>query len=266
MRATPPDACDCHIHVFDARFPAVSGVLRPNCTVPDYRVVQGRIGTTRTVVVSPRPYVTDHACTLDAIAQLGAAVTRGVAVVRPEVTDAELERLHAGGIRGIRFTLGNPAVAVTTVDMIEPLARRVAELGWHVQLNMKGEQIVAHADLLQRIAAPMVFDHMGRLPQPAGIRHAAFDVIGRLLDAGRAWVKLTSVVYSDGDAQALGEVARAYVRIAPERMLWGSDWPHGGKEEKPDDAVLFDRLAHWAGDESTRRRILVDNPQRLYGF
>ena len=187
-------------------------------------------------------------------------------MVHPTVTDAELKRLADGGIRGIRFTVGDPAVAVTTVDMIEPLATRINDLGWHVQLNMRGDQTVENADLLQRIESPIVFDHMARLPQPEGIRHAAFQVVRGLLDTGRAWVKLTSVVYSDSDGDSVSEVARAFIKAAPERMVWGSDWPHGNKKEMPDDEVLFDLLAEWAQDEPTRHRILVDNPQTLYGF
>ena len=265
-RAAPANACDCHIHVYDDRFPALAGNAPPHRPAADYRLAQKRIGTTRTVVVTPRPYVTDSRCTLDAIAQLGAAVTRGIAVLHPTVTDAELKKLADGGIRGIRFTLGNPAVAVTTVDMIEPLAKRINDLGWHVQLNMRGDQIVENADLLMRIDSPIVFDHMAGLPQPEGIRHAAFQVVRRLLDKGRTWVKLTSVGYSDDAADSIGEVAGAFISAAPERMLWGSDWPHGNKKEMPDDRVLFDRLAQWAPDEPTWRRILVDNPQTLYGF
>jgi predicted TIM-barrel fold metal-dependent hydrolase len=265
-RAAPANSCDCHIHVFDHRFASPAGDVPSKRTASDYRVAQQRIGTTRTVVVTPRPYVTDSRCTLDAISQLGAAVTRGIAVLHPTVTDAELKQLADGGIRGIRFTVGNPSVAVTTVDMIEPLAKRINGLGWHVQLNMRGDQIVANADLLERLECPIVFDHMARLPQPEGIRHAAFQVVRRLLDKGRAWVKLTSVVYADSEAALIGDVARAFIRAAPERMLWGSDWPHGNKQEMPDDRILFDRLAEWAGDVPTWHRILVDNPQMLYGF
>ncbi len=221
-------------------------------------------------MVSPRPYVTDHRCTLDAISQLGATWTRGIAVVHPNVTDAELGRLADAGIRGIRFTVGNPAVAVTTIDMIEPLAKRVNELGWHVQIHMQADQIVENADLLQRLAAPIVFDHMGRLPQPAGTKHAAFQVIRRLLDQGRTWVKLSGPFHNSKSGPPayadVTEVARAYIAAAPERMVWGSDLPHPSKKEMPDDAVLFALLAQWAPDEPTRRRILVDNPQALYGF
>jgi predicted TIM-barrel fold metal-dependent hydrolase len=155
--------------------------------------------------------------------------------------------------------------------MIEPLARRVNELGWHVQLHLRADQIVANQDLLFRIASPIVFDHMGRLPHPQGIEHPAWEIIRRLIDRGKTWVKLSSI-YQDSligpptyDDQ--NEVARAILAAAPERVVWGSDWPHPTeRDEKPDDALLFDLTAEWAPDEALRRMLLVDNPARLYGF
>jgi predicted TIM-barrel fold metal-dependent hydrolase len=269
--AVPDGACDCHMHIYDPRFPAArpASRLQTHATVADYRRLQHRLGTRRTVVVQPAAHVTDNRVTLDAIARLGADAC-GVAVVHPDVTDAELAALAAGGIRGIRFSVFDPRTAATAIDMIEPLAARVAALGWHVQLHMRGDQIAEAADLLRRLPCPIVFDHMGRLPQPEGTRHAAFAVIRALLDAGRAWVKLSGAYldtrigppgYDDA-----GAVARAYVAAAPGRLVWGSDWPHPTESDKPDDAVLLDLLSAWAPDAATRHRILVDNPQALYGF
>ena len=267
----PPGACDCHMHIYDAeRFPPSrpGSRMQANAAVADYRRLQQRIGTTRTVIVQPAAYGTDNRVTLDAIARLGNA--RGVAVVSPEVGDSELRALDAGGVRGIRFTVFDPATAVTRIDMIEPLARRMADIGWHVQIHMRGDQIVANADLLRRLPATMVIDHMGRVPLPEGAGHAAFKVVRELIDKGKTWVKLSGA-YQDtkigpptyADATAL---ARAYVAAAPERMVWGSDWPHPTEKDKPDDALLLDLLSEWAPDATTRRRILVDNPQALYGF
>jgi len=271
-RAAPADACDSHIHIYDAaRFPLLRPALRMQtaASVAEYRLLQRRIGTGRVVIVTPAVYATDNAVTLDAIAQLGTGA-RGVAVVHPDVSDADLAALDRGGVRGIRFTQFDPATAVTTIDMIEPLAQRVADLGWHVQIHMRGDQIAAAADLWPRLPAPIVFDHMGRLPQPAGIDHPAFAIIRRLLDRGRTWVKISGAYLdtklgtpSYADAT---RVARAFVEAAPERMVWGSDWPHPTETRKPDDAVLFDLLADWAPDAATRRRILVTNPETLYGF
>lgn len=268
----PAGACDCHHHIYDDRFPVAGSAKRAqsNGTVADYRLLQQRIGTTRNIVVTPSSYGTDNRCTLDALEQFGLANTRGVAVVDTSVTDAELRQMADAGVRGIRFTLFDPATAVTRVDMIEPLAKQISDLGWHVQIHMRGDQIVAAEEMLNRLTVPIVFDHIARLPQPAGVEHPAFGVICRLIDKGRTWVKLSGA-YLDTKIGAptyadVTKVAQAFVRYAPQRMVWGSDWTHPTEKEKPDDAVLFDLLADWAPDQTTLHRVLVDNPAQLYGF
>src|ERR1700730_11655672 len=166
----PANAADCHMHIYDPRFAESNprpGLNPKNATVSDYRLLQKRTGTTRVVVVTPRNYATDNRVTLDALQQLGPN-GRGVAVLHPTVTDAELKSLNDAGIRGIRFSLGDPATAVVAFDMVEPLAKRVADLGWHVQFNLDGEQIADHADLLARLPAQIVLDHMGHPTLPAG--------------------------------------------------------------------------------------------------
>src|SRR4051812_28082093 len=271
----PANACDCHMHIYDgAHFPPArpgpQSRMQSNASVAEYRLLQKRNGTTRTVIVTPAAYVTDNRVTLDGIAQLGAANTRGVAVVHPTVTDAELKRLVDGGIRGIRFTVFDPASAAVSIDMIEPLARRVAGLGWHLQIHMRGDQIVENGEMLQRLPTPIVFDHMGRLPQPAPLDHGAYRIVRAMLDKGNTWMKLSGA-YMDTKVGAPTyadklAVAQAYIKAAPERMVWGSDWPHPTEKDKPNDAVLFDLLGDWAPDEATRQRILVTNPEALYGF
>lgn len=270
----PANACDCHHHVYDgARFPPGNpqSRMQVNARVDEYRLLQRRIGTTRDVIVTPAPYVTDNRVTLDAIARLGANA-RGVAVVHPDVTDAELKSLDAGGVCGIRFTVFDPTTAVTTVDMIEPLSKRVAALGWHIQLHMRADQILDAAEMLNRLPSPIVFDHMGRMRPKQGANDPAFTIVRRLIDKGRTWVKLSGAYLNSelgppryADATAL---AQAYVKAAPERMVWGSDWPHPTEaaDKKPDDALLFDLVEAWAPAEPTRRRILVENPEILYRF
>jgi len=166
--------------------------------------------------------------------------------------------------------LFNPATAVTTIDMIEPLSQRINELGWHVQVHMLADQIVDAGDLLQRLPSSVVFDHMGRLPQPGAVDHRAFKIIRRMIDKGRTWVKLSGA-YLDTRVGAptyadVAETAKAYIKAAPDRLIWGSDWPHPTEKEKPNDALLFDLLSAWAPDEAMFRRILVENPVVLYGF
>jgi predicted TIM-barrel fold metal-dependent hydrolase len=265
----PANACDCHMHIYDAKYPTdPKATLKPaDALVADYKLLQKRIGTSRNVVVTPSTYGTDNRVTLDAIAQIG-PTARGVAVVDATVTDAELKRLNGLGIRGIRFNLVQ--AGATTAEMIEPLSRRVNDLGWHIQIHMKGEQIAGIEDLLLRVPSPIVFDHLGRLAQPNALDNPGFKTISKLIDKGRTWVKLSGAyqdtkvgppTYSDTVA-----VARAYIKAAPERMVWASDWPHPTEKDKPDDAVLFDLLAEWAPEEAMRTHILVQNPATLYGF
>jgi predicted TIM-barrel fold metal-dependent hydrolase len=268
----PPLACDSHIHILSDKFPILDekASLPLHATVKDYRKLQRRLRTTRTVVVQPANYRTDNRVTLDAVAQLGAANARGIAVIGPDITDRDLQRLHDGGIRGIRFSLFSPDNAVTRVEQIEPLARRVQAQGWHIQLQMRADLIVENAAMLQRLPCPVVFDHMGRLPQPV-FESDAYRAMRKMLDGGKTWIKVSGAYlntklgppgYDDATT-----VAQAFIKAAPERMVWGSDWPHPTEQhQKPDDAVLLDLLLKWAPNEQTRHRILVENPALLYGF
>ena len=256
------------MHIYDAaRFPPHRPDARAqsDARVEEYRLFQQRIGTSRVVIVQPASNHIDNAVTLDAIARLGSQA-RGIAVVHPTVTDAELKRLIDGGVRGIRFTQFDPRTAATTRDMIEPLAKRVAPLGLHVQIHLRGDQIVECADLLQRLPGTIVFDHLGRLTN--GLNDPAFAVLRRMIDRGNTWMKLSGAytLSEPPDYPGSVPVARAYIAAAPERMVWGSDWPHPTEKDKPDDAALFDLLTEWAPDAATRQRILVDNPAMLYGF
>lgn len=270
-RRAPDGACDAHIHIYDRRYPSQArGLLPPRFLgVPEYLELRRRLNLQRTVVVTPGIYGTDNRVTLQAIRDLGSGSARGVAVLHPDVAEAELDTLHAGGIRGVRFTLFNPATTVTSFDMIEPLAQRIQRLGWHVQLHLTAQQIVEHAALLERLPGTLVFDHMLRLPKGAGPDHPALDIVAGLLAAGRAWVKLSGA-YLNSQREDYADTiatAQALVRLAPRRMVWGSDWPHPTEAGAgPDDAALYALLGQWAPEEAARRLILVDNPARLYGF
>ncbi|MFI5178225.1 MAG: amidohydrolase family protein [Vicinamibacterales bacterium] len=265
----PVNTADCHHHIYDARFPeAPNAVLHPpDALVDDYRALQRRLGTTRSVIIQPSTYGTDNRCGLAALSALGSSA-RMVAVVNDTVTDAELKRLDGLGVRGIRFNLAQ--AGATTPEMITPLAKRVAPLGWHLQINAPAERLLEVLPILERVPSPIVFDHLAHIPQPDGVSHPLYGKIRALLDKGRTWVKLSGAyidtkagppTYADTSA-----VARAYVTAAPERLVWGSDWPHPTEGQKPDDAVLFDLLTDWAPDARVRHRILVENPATLYGF
>ena len=265
----PANACDCHMHIYNANYPvAPSATLKPpDALVADYKLLQQRLGTSRNVVVTPSTYGTDNRVTLDGMAQIG-ATARGVAVVDTSVSDAELKRLNDLGVRGIRFNLVQ--AGATTAEMIEPLSKRINDLGWHIQIHMKGEQIAGIEDLLLRVPSPIVFDHLGRLAQPNALDSPGFKTISKLIDKGNTWIKLSGA-YQDSKVGPPSysdtiPVARAYIKAAPQRVVWASDWPHPTEKEKPDDAVLFDLLAEWAPDPASRTLILVENPATLYGF
>lgn len=266
----PANATDCHHHIYDSRFPVdpKSTLRHPDATVADYRMLQKRLGTTRNVIVQPSTYGVDNSGLIEALKEFGLTNTRGIAVVNTDVTDSELAELDKVGVRGIRFNMSVPGEA-TSMDMVETLAQRVNELGWHIQVVAKPDTILAGQDVWRNVPCPVVFDHLGHI---TSLEQPAFGVILNLMREGKVWVKLSgayilskvgSPTYADRTV-----VARAYVREAPGQLVWGSDWPHptAKLDNKPDDAILMNLLGEWAPDEGVQKRILVDNPERLYGF
>jgi len=267
----PPNATDCHHHIYNAKYPVdPKATLRPaDASVEDYRALQKRIGTTRNVLVQPSTYGIDNRAHLEALAAFGPSA-RMVAVVNDGVSTEELKRLHGLGVRGIRFNLAQ--AGATTPAMLEPLSRRINDLGWHIQINASAAKIMEIMPILDRVPSQIVFDHLAHIPQPEGATHPLYAKVRALMDKGRTWVKLSGAyadttigppTYADSSA-----VARAYAASAPERCVWGSDWPHPSEQSKqlPDDAVLFDLLTDWVPDEKVRHRILVENPATLYDF
>ncbi|WP_166517666.1 amidohydrolase family protein [Bradyrhizobium canariense] len=267
----PAGATDCHFHTYDKNYPIAKGAtLLPDDALPDdYRALQRRIGTTRGVIVQPSTYGTDNRLQIASRQALGAENFRVIGVLAEDISNAELRRLDEQGVRGVRFNLGFPGVL--TVNSLPTLAPRLADLGWHCQINMRPKQIEDNADLLASLPGRLVFDHLAQVPQPAGVESAPYKIIRGLLDRGKTWVKLSGPYVSSKqgapDYADAGAVATAYVKAAPERMVWGSDWPHPSeRDNKPDDARLFDLFAQCAGDDIVFKRILVDTPAELYGF
>lgn len=265
----PIGACDSHLHIADARFRLDLPARFTGATFDDYRLLQRRIGTTRAVIVQTKLHGMDHSCLIDALQRLGGN-GRGIGVLPPDTPVEEFKRLDAAGIRGLRFSVWNPADALTTMEMVEPTARRIADLGWHIQLHAMGDQIADAAAMLKRLPCPLVIDHMGRLPPRQGTEHPAYATIAGLLDSGKAWLKLSGAYLNSDEGPPCYEdasrVARAFCAANPERLVWGSDWPHATEAVKPDDARLFDLLTSWAPDDKVRQQILVTNPEALYGF
>ena len=269
----PAGACDCHIHVYDQRVPAVPGarLTPPDASVQDYRQIQARMGTRRAVVVTPSTYGTDNRLMLDAIGTLGED-GRGVAVISGQEPDALLRSMHAQGVRGVRVNLSLGASHDT--EAIERLAHRIAGLGWHLQLLMPVDRLLALEPVLRRLPVDLVLDHFARISPAQCGQHAAHALVLDLLRSQRVWIKLSGgylvSAQSSTEDPALDALARSYIDTAPERVVWGSDWPHAtasaGHQAMPDDARQIDRLAQWAGDRACLQQILVSNPERLYGF
>ncbi len=268
---TPNGACDTHIHIYDARYPTAPGgpPPPPDALVPSYRLTQQRLGLERVVIVQPNAYGDDNRCTLEGIAAFGAGA-RGIAVVKPGVGDAELDRLTKAGVRGIRFMMlpGGPM----RWEWLDEMAARAHPFGWHVQVQFDGRDFPKYEAQLRRLPGTFVVDHNGKFLEPVATDHAAFKSFLKIVDTGRCWVKLSAPYETSKSGPPcyadIGLLARALVRAAPERMLWASNWPHPSakRDAMPDDADLLDLLLDWAPDEATRNRILVDNPARLYGF
>ena len=266
----PAGTCDCHMHIYDARFPLKPGahLFERPATVADYRRVQARLGLTRTVVVQSSAYATDNSCALAAMAELGANA-RGVAVVGPDVTDAELKRLTHAGMRGLRYLMF-PGGALTW-ETLPSLAARVAAFGWHINLQLHGEELVAREKMLAALPCGLMIDHIGRFTAPVDNASPGVRVMHRLLDAGRTWVKLSAPYHGSKTGAPhyadIGALALELVKRWPERLVWATNWPHPSVPgTAPDDVALAQLMGEWAPDAKTRHTILVDNPARLYGF
>ncbi|WP_046862936.1 amidohydrolase family protein [Microvirga massiliensis] len=266
----PADACDTHMHLYGSRYPLAPTALGapPDAGVEDYRKVQQRLGLQRIVVVQPSAYGTDNRCTLDGIAALGLDQARGIAVIDESVDAAELEALTRGGIRGVRFHM-LPGGALPW-ESLDAIAGKVQDIGWHIQLQLDGRTLPDREHQIRSWPGRIVIDHVGKFLEPVGPDHPAFRCLKNLIETGRVWIKL-SAPYEVSKSGApgyddVGRLAKELVRLAPERMLWASNWPHPSVKDKPSDAALLDLLLDWAPDDATRHRILVENPEELYGF
>jgi predicted TIM-barrel fold metal-dependent hydrolase len=266
----PPLSCDCHFHIFGPfdRFPMSAGrtYSPPDALVPAYLQLAETTGLQRMVVVQASIYGTDNAVTLDAIRHFGLHRARGVAVIDNSFDDAALRALHEQGIRGVRFNMvsGNG----TPEDQLEALAQRVAPLGWHIQIYADGSKMQEIGPLLARLPVQVVIDHCGGVKAGLGVQHPQFQALLRLMETGRAWMKLCSYrASSAGEPFADVEPnVKALVAAAPDRCVWGTDWPHSQMNPAPEAGVLLDQFFDWVPDAGVRQKILVDNPARLYRF
>ena len=284
--AVPDGACDCHVHVFGSAvefpFAAQRGYTPPPASVDELLSLQRALHLSRVVVVQPSVYGSDNSCTIDGMRRLGTRA-RGVAVIDHATLDAALDEMHKAGIRGVRVNLEtagetDPGAARRN---LAAAVERVGRFGWHVQVYTRLSVIAALRDQVERLSVPIVFDHFGGAEASGGVEQAGFADLLALVGAGRAYVKVSAAYRSSEKAPVyddVGPLARALITANPERILWGTDWPHphaaapGAQvgEIAPfyaiDDGLALNQLPLWAPDAAIRRQILVDNPARLYDF
>ena len=284
--AVPPGACDCHVHVFGkaAEFPfaARRGYTPPPASTEELLALQRGLSLSRVVIVQPSIYGSDNSCTLDGMRRLGDRA-RGVAVIDDATSNAALDEMHQAGVRGIRVNLETAGKTDPDAARRNLLAavERVAPRGWHVQVYTRLSVVSALADEITRLSVPIVIDHFGGAQASAGIRQPGFSDLLALVKAGYAYVKVSAAYRSSEKAPAYDDVAplaRALIDANPDRIVWGTDWPHphaappGAAFDQVaplydiDDGLALNQLASWAPDAAIRHKILVDNPARLYDF
>ena len=285
--AVPAHACDCHTHIFDpARFPvSPSRVYTPEpASVAEMRALHRALHTGRVVIVTPSAYGSDNAVTLDALKQFG-SIARGVAVIDDKTTGAALDAMGRAGIRGIRVNLetaGQTDPAVCRQRFAAASEWIKGRSTWHMQIYTRLSVIEAIQDLVMAAPMPVVFDHFGGAQGPLGVDQPGFSALANLLHAGKAYVKISAPYRSSSQPPNYPDVAplaKALIAANPQRILWGSDWPHphavvlpGHKLEDPtppfqiDDGAVFNQLPVWAPEAAVRKTILVENPAKLYGY
>ncbi|HTQ74316.1 MAG TPA: amidohydrolase family protein [Burkholderiales bacterium] len=276
---SPPGGCDAHFHVFGpARRYPYAGDLRytpPLAPLADYLKLAAKLGLSRFVFVQPSAYGRDNRCMLDAMREVGVRQCRGIVDIDENEPDAELERLNAVGVRGVRINLSpvkpfESGFAPKLLPRIARLGARCAEIGWQLDFLTPGWLTAELMPTLKKLKLDFTLAHFGMFQAKDGADQPGFRQLLELARHGerRCWVKLTGV-YRMSAAGGFGDVApmaRALVEAAPDRLIWGSDYPHLSFADKVGSVELWNLLGRWAPDETTRRRILVDNPQRLFGF
>jgi predicted TIM-barrel fold metal-dependent hydrolase len=282
----PADACDCHVHVFGtaAEFPfaARRGYTPPPASAAELSALQQALRLSRVVIVQPSVYGSDNSCTLDGMRRLGDRA-RGVAVIDDLTTNEALHDMHRAGIRGVRVNLEtagetDPGAARRNLAVA---IERVAPLGWHVQVYTRLSVVAELSDEVAGLPVPIVFDHFGSAQAAGGVDQPGFAALLQLVSAGQAYVKVSAAYRSSEKAPAYGDVAplaKALIAANPDRIVWGTDWPHPHAASPDmahdqlapfydiDDGLALNQLALWAPSAAIRRKILVDNPARLYDF
>jgi len=263
---------DCHCHVFEdqTKYPlnANRSYTPPLCTREDYLAMCATLGIARTVQINASVYGPDNSVTLDLIKALGQDKARGVGGLALDTPTAEVERLHAGGFRGVRLSTSVKGYGGT--DAIEPMSAKIKPFGWHLQLHVgKSAELAEHEARILKLPVPVVFDHLGCVRGAEGVNSPGFKALERMLKSrDDFWVKISSW-YRRSDQGApyddMKPVAQALMAARPDRCVWGTNWPHPECHvAMPNDGTLLDQFCDWAGDASLIERVLVKNPEQLY--
>ncbi len=274
----PPLSCDCHFHVFGPadRYPYGTDLRYPPPLAPldDYLALCGLLGIERYVFVQPSAYGRDNTCMLDAMREVGAKC-RGIVDIEENAPDAELARLHAAGVRGVRINVSpvkphTPGFSATMLPRIDRLHARCTELGWQLDFLTPGWLTSELMPVFKKLKCDFTIAHMGMYLAKDGVKQSGFQELLDLLrhGEGRCWIKLTGVYrmsVAPGFADAAPH-ARALIETAPDRIIWGSDYPHLSFADKVGSVELFNLLGQWAPTDAARKQILVDSPQRLFRF
>jgi predicted TIM-barrel fold metal-dependent hydrolase len=284
----PPGACDAHVHVFGdpQRYPFFAGrVYTPeSASVAEVRAMLDTLHLQRVVVVHPSVYGTDNRCTVDAVRQLGARA-RGIAVIDANTPESELDDMAKVGFRGIRINLTQAGVSDPSAALrsFQAAVDRAKKRNWHVQINTSLKMIEALSPQLLTSPVPIVIDHFGGALGSGGVEQPGFSALVNLVKSGKAYVKISAaadlVSTQAPDYPDVVPLAKALVAANPQRVLWGTDWPHPDSKVIPgrkntdiapliqtDDGRVLNLLPVWVPDAATRKQILVDNPAKLYGF
>ena len=269
----PAGTTDCHFHMFGPRdryamSPGRSYTPPSEATINSYLAMAATLGIERMVIVHPTAYGSDHSCTMDSLAAFGLHRAKGVAVINDSFSKAKLSEMDKGGICAAR--INSVTSNGTPLSQLQSVAKLIEPLGWHLELYTESALLPELTKVLLTLPVPVVIDHMGRIPATQGVDSPPFRALLHLLDSGRCWVKLCGYRNST-EAPSYVDLlppAQKIIEAAPERCVWGTDWPHPGltRELMPNDGKLLDLLSDWAPDLRQLHRILVDNPAQLYGF
>jgi 2-pyrone-4,6-dicarboxylate lactonase len=267
----PPGACDAHCHIFGPgdRFPYSLDrtYTPPDSGIDDFEKLQARLGLSNAVFVQASCHGTDNSAMLDALVR-GRGRYAGVAMIDETFTDSQIQELHDAGVRSTRFNFVAHLGRAPELPTFWRIVERVAKWNWHIVLHFDAKDLPEYMSLLEKMPVPYVIDHMARVNAKAGVDQAPFQALLSLMNDERTWVKISGAerLTADGPPPYDDVVpyAKALIAAAPDRILWGTDWPHPNVRHMPDDGDLVDLLSTFAPEESTRNKILVDNPRRLY--